>query len=212
MSALPTLCELCDSPSTVRVHDGCRARLDGRLAVLPGAWRALAVFLVPGSTGDRNGRPSRVEAPLPVRLDVLDLRARGGIQRLAEWERDTRDLLGWSPPPFRGTVEQTVTGTVTFLRNNLLWLCDQHPAVRDLDREVAEITAEIRSIVDPVDPADRPRRLGYCPTLLDGVLCGAVISLAPGRSSAACRWCGSDWAPSRWLELAAAQTDLEEAS
>lgn len=206
MTTLPVLCELCDSPSAVRVHDGCRVRLDGRLAELPPAWRALAVFLVPGSTGDRNGRrPSRDEAPLPVRLDVLDLRARGGIQRLAEWERDTRELLGWSPPPFRGSVEQSVSGTVTFLRNNLLWLCDQHPAVRDLDREVYEITAEIRSVVDPIDPADRPRRLGYCPQeTVDGP-CGAVVVLPAGASTAVCRWCRTQWAPDQWLALRAAQ-------
>lgn len=205
MNALPTTCEVCDYPSTVRVHDGCRERLDGRLKALPGAWRALALWLVPSPAGDHHGTRTRDEAPLPVRLNVLDLRARGGIERLAEWERDARELLHWPPPPFRGSIEQAVTGTVAFLRANLLWLCDQHPGIRDLDREVAEITASIASVVDPIEPADRPRRLGYCPTPLDGGPCGAVVTLRPGAATATCRWCRADYPPDTWLALRAAQ-------
>lgn len=212
MNALPTTCEVCDYPAAVRVHDGCRERLDGRLAALPGAWRALALWLVPSPAGDRQGARVRDEAPLPVRLDVLDLRARGGIERLADWERDSRELLRWPPPPFRGSVEQAVTGTVAFLRANLLWLCDQHPGIRDLDREVAEITAAIASVVDPVEPADRPRRLGYCATVTVEGYCGAVVTLRPGAATAPCRWCGTDWGPDRWLQLRAAQAEMLEAS
>lgn len=203
MICAPALCELCEAPSTLRVHDGCRERLDGHLKALPGAWRALALFLTPAPATASIGRPTRDEAPLPVRLDVLDLRARGGIERLAEWERDWRNLLGWSPAPFRGTVEQTITGLVVFLRNNLLWACDQHPAIRDFNTEVRQVTTEIASVINPPEPS---RRLGYCPSVDEsGTLCGAVVRLAPGQTSASCSWCGASWGPERWIELRLAQ-------
>lgn len=197
------LCELCDKPAAVRVHEGCRRRLGERLLTLPGAWRALAAFLAPPPATGRLGAPTRDEAPLPVRLDVLDLRARGGIERLTEWERDWRELLGWTRLPFRGSVEQTVEGTVTFLRNNLLWACEEHPGIRDFDREVGQIISEIRSIADP---PERSVRVGYCPTRLDdGEPCGAVLRYLPGAATIRCAWCRSEHGPSDWVALATAQ-------
>ena len=61
------------------------------------------------------------------------------------------------------------------------------------------------SFVNPGDPMERPRRLGHCPTLIDEVLCGAVVSQQPGRTSVSCVWCGAEWPPERWIDLASAQ-------
>lgn len=207
MSELTTSCELCDYPSTVRVHDGCQRRLDEHLASIPGLYAALGAFTAPVRRPGGTQGPKAVDAPLPLNLDVLDLRARGGFERLTDWEADTRSLLGWSPVPFRGSIEQTVTGAVKFLRNNLLWLCDQHPAVRDFDAEVRHMVSAALSIVNPPEPS---RRLGYCPTIDEsGVICGAVLRLGEGESTARCRWCGTSWAPDRWAELALAQCKFE---
>lgn len=202
------LCELCDRSAVERIHGGCQRRLDGRLEALPPAWRALALWLTPAPGGGRSGAPTRDEAPLPVRLDVLDLRARGGIERLTEWERDWRELLGWTQLPFRGSVEETIKGTVTFLRNNLIWACENHPGIRDFDREVKQITGEIESIVDP---PERSVRVGYCPTPLDDEEpCGAVLRYFPGNTVLSCPWCRASWATDEWLALAAAQSSAAE--
>ncbi|MFD4527828.1 hypothetical protein ACFWP7_28640 [Streptomyces sp. NPDC058470] len=74
--------------------------------------------------------------------------------------------------------------------------------IRGLERDVA-------SIVNPRDPAERPKRLGLCPAVLDAgdTVCGAVLLLRPGQSSVQCTWCGSAWSPDRWLALARAQQD-----
>ncbi|MEV4738637.1 hypothetical protein [Streptomyces sp. NPDC049555] len=118
---------------------------------------------------------------MPVRLDALDLRARGGIEGvLTSWERDVRDLLGWPPPPFRGTVEQQVDGAVRLLHDNLGWLVEHHPAVDDLAAEIHSLVKQIKTIVTGELPE---RRLHLACT------CGAALTITlstPGRRCTQC--------------------------
>ncbi|MFV8127506.1 hypothetical protein [Streptomyces syringium] len=186
-------CELCNHPSVPRVHDGCRARLDTNLAALPGLYRQLAEALVPGRRGG-DGRTGSRTAPLPVNLDALDLRARGsGIDGvLTSWERDIREILGWAPPPFRGTVEQQVDGATAFLRGNLGWICDEHPAVRELGAEIRQVVGHARGIVT----GERPeRRVAVaCP-------CGHTLSVTVSTPGARCTGCGQQYGRTEVLRL-----------
>lgn len=185
-------CELCDRPSRDRVHDGCRDRLDCHLAALPVLYRQLAEVLLPGRAGG-DGRAGSRAAPLPVNLDALDLRARGGIEGiLTSWERDCRDLLGWSPPPFRGTVEQQVEGAVIFLRGNLWWICDEHPAVREFAAEVRQITGRAGVVVTGEKPERRVKVA--CP-------CGHTLSVTISTPGARCGGCGEQYGHTEVLQL-----------
>lgn len=187
---------------------GCTRATETRLGRMPRAYRALAAFLQPSVSRPEAGGTRPCEAPLPVSEPVLGLRGPGGIVGvLLDWERAVRDALGWTAPPFRGSTEQTVTGSARFLAGNLLWVAGGFPPAGDLAREVRELERDVLSIVDPADSRDQVRRLGYCPVETVEGRCGAVVSLRPGLSVARCEWCGAAWAPGRWVELAAAQED-----
>ncbi|MER5783086.1 hypothetical protein ABT104_15390 [Streptomyces mobaraensis] len=175
-SAQPT-CSLCRRPSRARFHNDCRQRLDHALADLPALYRQFADALTPGRPGTTTARPATRTAPLPVRLDVLDLRVRGGIEGIVtSWERDVRDHLGLAPPPFRGTVEQQLGGAVDFLRGNLLWICDSHPAVDEFATEIHHTARQAAAVIT----GERPeRRIGLACSA-----CGATLTVTlstPGR-------------------------------
>ncbi|MGK5733322.1 hypothetical protein, partial [Streptomyces sp. URMC 124] len=140
--------------------------------------------------------PSQHTAPLPVSLDALDLRARGGIEGiLTSWERDVRDLLGWSPPPFRGTVEQQVDGAAALLRSNLDWICDQHPAAREFAAEIRQTAGHARALVDGEKPE---RRITVtCP-------CGSTLRVTISTPGARCH-CGQQYGHAEVLQLPMAE-------
>ncbi|MFI0914352.1 hypothetical protein [Streptomyces abikoensis] len=189
-------CAICDRPARTRVHPGCRNRLDENLDALPGLYRRLADVLAPGRTGG-DGRTASRTAPLPVRLDVLDLRARGGIEGiLTTWEADVREILGWAPPPFRGTIEQQVDGAAGFLRANLLWICDEHPAVRELAEEIRQTTGRARAFIT----GERPeRRISVaCP-------CGGALRVTISTSGTRCPACGTQYGHTEALQLPLAE-------
>ncbi|KAB7850142.1 hypothetical protein [Streptomyces mobaraensis] len=170
-------CALCRRPSRAPFHDDCRQHLDRALAGLPVLYRQLADALAPGRPGTTTARPATRTAPLPVRLDALDLRARGGIEGIVtSWERDVRELLDLAPPPFRGTVEQQLGGGVAFLRGNLLWIIHEHPAADEFAAEIHHTARQAAAVIT----GERPeRRIGLsCST------CGARLTITlstPGR-------------------------------
>ena len=198
-----TPCVRCRHSSPNRLCERCTQVVDGQLADLPGLYAKLAGFLAPGAAAGGEGFSHPIEAPLPVRLGPLSLRGAGGIVGvLAAWESDWRDLLGWSATPARGRIEQAVEGHALFLRNNLLWCADQHPAAGEFAREIAELHGVCRREID--GPSDS-RPIGYCPTILDDQApCGTRLFAYPYSPVIRCRYCGTSWEGSAWLTLAEA--------
>jgi hypothetical protein len=201
---LPSMysCVRCSHSTSTRLCQRCTQTLDEQLADLPGLYARLGGFLAPGSGAGGEGAVRRVEPPLPVRVGPLSLRGAGGIVGvLADWEGDWRDRLGWSLTPPRGRVENAVSGHIAFLRNNLLWCADQHPAVGEFAREIAELHAACRSEID--GPSDT-RPIGYCPTILDDdTPCGMRLFANPYAPVIRCHSCGTSWEGAAWLGLAA---------
>lgn len=189
-------CEVCKRPSVPRVHPGCQERLDDNLAMLPVLYRQLEDALQPGRRGDE-GRSGSRTAPLPVNERALDLRARGGIEGVVtSWERDARELLGWSPPPFRGDIEQTIIGAVAFLRTNLDWFCDQHMAVREFAEDVRRLRAECEALTTG---EQRPRRVTVaCP-------CGGTLRVTLDTPGARCPGCSEQYGHTEVLQLPLAE-------
>lgn len=185
-------CEICQRPSVPRVHPGCQERLDGNLAQLPLLYRQLAYVLAPGRRGG-DGRTGSRSAPLPVNEQVLDLRARGGIEGVVtSWERDAREILGWTPPPFRGDIEQTIDGATVFLRTNLDWFCDQHAAVYEFAQDVRRLRAECESLVTGETP---PRRVTVACT------CGGTMRVTLDTPGVRCPSCGQQYGHTEVLQL-----------
>ncbi|WP_412079005.1 hypothetical protein ACLF6K_37310 [Streptomyces xanthophaeus] len=189
-------CAICRNPSTVRVHPGCEERLDAGLAALPQLYRALEQHLAPTRNND-NGRAASRTAPLPVNERVLDLRARGGIEGVVTtWERDARETLGWDLAPFRGDVQQTVDGAVTFLRAQVPWFCDAHPAVFELAQDIRRLKAECDAIIGGERP---PRRIPVtCP-------CGTVLRITLDTPGARCPGCEVQYGHAEVLQLPMAE-------
>ena len=195
MNDAVTSCEICRKPSTVRVHAGCEARLDEGLAALPSLYRELEQHLAPGRRGD-SGRTGSRTAPLPVNERVLDLRARGGIEGVVTtWERDARETLGWEPAPFRGDVQQTVDGAVAFLRAQVPWFCDAHPAVFELAQDIKRLRAECAAIIGGARP---PRRIPV------QCSCGTVLKVTLDTPGARCPGCETQYGHAEVLQLPAA--------
>lgn len=188
-------CEICLKPSRDRVHNGCRERLADQLRRLPNLYRALADELAPGRSSD-GGRTGSRTAPLPVRLDILDLRARGGIEGiLAGWVRDLCDREQWEFPQY-GTVEAAVDSYTAILIGNLGMLCDEHPAIREIAHEIAAIVRQCEALTTGDKPA---RRIPVaCP-------CGTVLRVTLDTPGARCSGCDAQYGHAEVLQLPMAQ-------
>lgn len=195
MTTACTYCEICLNPSRVRAHDGCRDRLGDNLRRLPALYRALAAELAPGRGGD-GGRAGSRTAPLPVRLDVLDLRSRGGVEGvLAGWVRDLCEREGWEVPEY-GSIEAAVDSYTAILIGNLAVLCDEHPAIRELAHEIAAVVRQCEAIVTGEKPA---RRVAVaCP-------CGNTLRVTIDTPGARCPTCETQYGHAEVLALPLAQ-------
>jgi hypothetical protein len=183
-----------------------------RLKRMPRLYEALAAFLQPGGRRPEYSRTRPSEAPLPVSEGVFSLRGPGGIVGILEdWRSAMQADRGWGQPVTAGSTERRVAVAARALSLNLEWIAASWPLAGAFAEEIRDLERDVASIVNPRDPKDRPRRLGYCPTLIDEVLCGAVVALYPGRISVSCSWCGADWPPEKWLALAQAQDEHKDA-
>lgn len=179
----------------------CTSRLDLRLSELPGLYRALESHLAPGSSGSGPiGRTKAVDAPLPVVLDVLDLRGPGGLLGVLESWIAALWVGELSTPA--GRIEPRVDSAVATLRRMLPYIATSFPGASDFAREIRELHQCVKSIVAPKPKAIRA---GYCTaTVEDGSDCGAVLLWAPGDQGLICRWCNHEYPASAWLGLAQA--------
>lgn len=196
-------CVICRRTGSRRACGGCLARTDGDLLSIPNLYTALGEAMEPSWGMRAEGRVSgggRTGSPVPLRLEPLSLRAHGGIVSvLRYWEADWRAYLGWTAPPFRGSVEQTVAGCVKFLRANLPWCFDEHSEPQAFAASVREWTAACR--IQVYGPGDG-RLIGVCPTVADdGVACGTSLWANPFAEKIECRGCRRVWARTEWMEL-----------
>jgi len=189
-------CPLCLKPSRDTVHASCRQHVYEDLADLPKLYRQLADALEPSRRGDQARGGTRT-APLPCSLDALDLRARGGIQGvLTSWEDDVRDTLDWELRPFRGSIEQDVDGSAQFLQVQLAWICDSHPAAKELADEIRQIAGQARRLITGEKP---PRRIGVtCP-------CGTVLRVTLDTPGVRCGGCEAQYGHAEVLRLPMAE-------
>lgn len=180
----------------------CLASVEDRIKSLRAYYRKLEEYLYPGSPG--GSQPvsgGSTEAPLPLRLEVLNLRGPGGITDvLAGWEDDWRERLGWTRRPFRGDTEQTLDGVATFLERNWTWCADKHPTPE-------AFAADVRYLVDAcrlhTEGRSDVRVLGECP-VVNGTtgVCGARLFAAPYLKVIRCFKCKTEWEEKDWLKLA----------
>lgn len=188
---------------------GCTLATARRLDRAPSWYVALAAFLQPAANGPAIGTRSRVEAPLPLAEAPFSLRGPGGIVGVLEdWRAAMQADRGWGQPVIQHDIGRRIVTAARALSINVEWIASSWPMAGAFAEEIRDLERSVRSIVAPTDPAERPVRMGACPTVLtEDARCGAVLTRRPGEGTVSCRWCGSTWPPSRALALARAQQD-----
>jgi hypothetical protein len=202
-------CLLCDRPAgTAYLCGRCAADLGERLEQLPALYAALGGMLAPTRSADGGGRSaSAVEAPLPLRIDVAD--ARGDFAVLETWARAlAADQGTQAARPVADDFGARVTAACTALRAAVPWIAASWPAAADLAHETRDLYDGARSVVGA---DDLPARMGPCPQLVHGQVCGAELLLPAGVQVLTCRWCGSTYPPGVWAALRVAQRALSPA-
>ena len=171
----------------------CQHRADDNLAALPGLHEALEHALAPRRQSDGPHVTGSRTAPIPVRLDALNLLAVGGIlTTLQEWQTDWHDQLGWTQPSWNGDQKQQLDQTVHALRTNLDWAASSHPAFPDFSREIAALVRSSRQQIDGTPPE---RRIAVtCP-------CGGTIRVTISTPGARCPACSHQYGRADVLEL-----------
>ncbi len=210
-------CELCEQGQGGDAYlcAGCTAAIGQQLAALPLLYRNLAEELVPlGSNwprGHGGGRGTRADAPMPLAEHPLVLRANGGMVSILEsWRAVLHEDRGWTAPVLLAGIEPRVWAAVQHLTVNLPWIAAQWPAAGEFAREIRDLYREVTSITAP-DP--RPGvRIGHCPAMPDGQLCGAVLRIERGEDTIRCPWCSAEYPQRLWSWLRNVQDELVQAS
>ncbi|WP_431999286.1 hypothetical protein [Streptomyces sioyaensis] len=188
-----------DAPA--QLCDGCARGLDVRLGELPAQYLLLATHLRPGA-GRSDGPVALVrEAPLPVREDVLDMRAEGGLVTVLEgWREAMQNARGWGQPACTGSIERRVMAAARGLQLNIEWIAAEFPGAGDMAREIRALAGQAAALLDPAPPT---LRVGDCAADLGGGdICGAPLRVPAGTAEVRCRRCGTDYPPNTWLTLA----------
>lgn len=196
------------APCTSRMRDQLRELVD-EYALLDAT---------PGASAGQRVSGTRT-APLPARLDVLNLLGPGSahvhVHRrdehddqigelptlvwLESWCRDWRDTRGQGET----LPEPTITGMTRWLDHRLDWAADEHEAV---DEFAAELGKALRLLRGVNRAGDRPESMfvGYCPAEATDGPCGQPLYANTRYAVIVCR-CGAEYArhDGGWERLAA---------
>ncbi|MET9909706.1 hypothetical protein ABZZ74_23375 [Streptomyces sp. NPDC006476] len=191
-----------------RVCRPCEDRTAARIAELPALFRQLdtTASLMKGARRATNGSSGSRTAPIPPRLDVLNLVGPGGVAaRLSAIEDAWRQTLGWTVAPWRGNPAQAVPDLAAFLANNLLWACSGY---EEIGQDVDDLRRLHGECVALVNDERRPGRvqIGNCPISVDGSLCWTPLTATAASHRVRCGGCGTRWETlGEWRDLRAAQ-------
>lgn len=198
---MDTTCTHCHTPdptgSTLCVH--CTTTLTAQLQQLPPMYEALAGHLAPGSASGQERAGKGGPAPLPLRVDILDLRAE--FDTVCAWLSAVHDARRLQGPRLTGDTLTRLHTAVAGLLAHMPWIVATWPGAGDLAQEIGDLHRNASSVVDP-DPRPRGRRIGHCPAIdPSGTICGSVLRLMPGETVIVCPWCTCSFPPALWAGL-----------
>jgi hypothetical protein len=178
----------------------CTQSIDRDLAALAGSdglYARLGLVLAPGrGSGGPVVSGSRT-APLPVRLGPLSLQSRGGVVTVLQtWLVDFHERLGYRHPRWEGDLQGQLDQAVKRLRTLLPWAAEQHPAVDEFAREVAQAR---RQCEGQLSGELAPRRV---PVRCE---CGTVLRITLDTAGARCPGCETQYGHAELLELPIAE-------
>ncbi|MEL3944844.1 hypothetical protein [Streptomyces sp. LNU-CPARS28] len=182
--------------------DPCIRTTSRRLRQMPALWAALAAWLAPGRGAPFiSGRTPRAEAPLPLREEVLDLRADGGIVGVLEdWRTAVHEARSMAPPTLAVGIGPRITIAATALDGHLGWIARWY-AGPDLATDVQQLVGRAYGVIQPGHDADEPQYLGRCVAADPaGTVCGRPLYAHPDQV-VQCEWCLCVYTPETWLAL-----------
>jgi hypothetical protein len=176
----------------------CQDRIDLALRQLPGPdglYAQLATRLIPGRGGDGQVVSISRTAPLPLRLEPLNLMARGGVVTvLQDWQTEWHERLGWGHPRWQGDLQRQLDNAVKALRGNLDWAASSHPAFGDFAQEVASYVRQCERQISG-ERVERP--IGV---LCADPCCGRVLYVTVSTPGLRCG-CGAQYGREAALSL-----------
>lgn len=202
-----TTCTHCETPDPTgsALCIPCTTRLVDRLTALPRLYTELGGHLAPGSSSGEGRSSKGGPAPLPLRVDILDMRRE--FETVSGWLSAVHDDRRMRTPRLAGDTLTRLHTAVAGLLAHMPWIVSGWPAAGDLAAEIADLHRSAASVVDP-DPRPRGRRIGHCPAIdPSGAICGSVLHLMPGETVIVCPWCTCAFPPAMWTQLKAWQTE-----
>lgn len=180
-----------------------------RLQRLPRMWATLEAWLTPGVSGPTGpaaygSRGRLAEAPMPLRQEVLDLRAAGGIVGILEdWRDAIYDTRELAIPPRTTSLGHRARAASVALQHQIHFIALWEQGGQ-LAREIRDLVGRVHAVVQPGRALDAPPEatfLGYCIAVDQaGIICGHKL-WADLRRTVQCDWCLCQYPPDTWLAL-----------
>jgi hypothetical protein len=180
-------------------HQACRPcteRVDRDLRALAGPdglYARLSASLHPGSGSSGPAVSGSRTAPVPLRLEVLNLMTERGpvISPLEGWVRDW-ETFGRANVDESGSLQQRLDHAVQTLRFNLAWAAAVHPAFADFADELYVIIRRCRTTVGEEKP---PVKVPVA------CRCGQILRVSLDMDRIECRHCQAEYGHSEMLQL-----------
>jgi hypothetical protein len=174
----------------------CQDRADEALRQLPGPdglYARLATRLMPGRGGDGQVVAVSRTAPLPLRLEPLNLMARGGVVTVLQtWQIDWHEHFGWRHPRWNGNLQQQLDEVVHALRVNLEGAASSHPFFGEFAKEVFSLVRQCERQITG-ERKERPIAVNCS--------CGTVLHVTVVTHGIRCRGCNTQYSRSEAFDL-----------
>lgn len=201
----------------------CHGRMAGQLKEIPDLFSALDA--TPGSNPDGGRVSGSKEAPLGVRVAVLDLLLPAGSGTVSDANKDQMGQLptavvldAWVNDwrDYRAMGEHRPTSAVpvlsSWLSNRLDWAAQNHPAMDAFAQEIRQLCGALHAAVHGVQKPQRTHRYGVPCRRPE---CSYMEMYETSDSYIECGMCGDLLTKDefdRWVKLVAAGHDWSEAA
>lgn len=186
----------------------CEERTAQRLAELPTLFQQLntTAMLMKGARGSSGPTSGTRTAPIPPRLDVLNLIGPGGLAtQLRDIEDAWRKAFGRRIAPWAGSPAQAVPVHAGFLAINLRRACETYQSIGQDINDLRRLHSQCKALIEH-KPRTGQVKIGLCPALLEGRRCAQQLYANTRSFKTACETCGTSWeGEHEWRELRAAQ-------
>lgn len=196
-----TRCTRC--PRELRDHElgrylcrPCEDQAAEHLRAIPALYVQLGQHLQRGA-GTGPAVSGSKTAPVPIRLDIIDLELETGpiLGPLQSWVRDW-EHHGHAELHETGSLQERVAGACRTLRYNLRWAVENHPAVDEAVREIADAHRILKGVTGGEKP---PRGITVtCP-------CEQPLRITLNIKALTCPKCRTEYGHSEVLRLPLAE-------